>query len=114
MKILIVEDNELQRRIITEFVRDQVDEFVECSDGSGALASYSHHRPDVVLMDLQMTKVDGLEATRKIKKVFSDARIIIVSQWDTPALRKAAGESGAEEYVNKNDLLPLRELLKVK
>ena len=111
MKVLIVEDSEPVRRMIKRFVRGQVDEFIECSDGSQALAHYRQHRPDVVLMDIQMTEVDGFEATRQIKAAFSTARVVIVSQWDTPALREVARESGAEDYICKRNLLPLREVL---
>ena len=112
MKILIVEDNLSMRRMIKEFVQDHVDEFVECSDGSEALNSYVQHHPDLVLMDMKMGRVNGLEATRKIKQAFVEARIVIVSQWDTPALRSAAKEAGAEAYVNKKSLVPLREIIK--
>ena len=111
MKVLIVEDSEPVRRMIKRVLEHQVDEFFECSDGSEALARYQQCLPDVVLMDIKMTKVDGFYATRQIKQIFADARVVIVSQWDTPALRQAAEESGAENYVCKNNLLPLREFL---
>ena len=113
MKVLIVEDSESVRQTIKRVIREQVDEFVECSDGSDALAQYREHHPDIVLMDIKMNRVDGLIATREIKKSFSDARVVVVSQWDTPALREAAKESGAESYICKRNLLPLRHLLKV-
>lgn len=111
MKVLIVEDSESVRQTIKRVIRAQVDEFVECSDGSEALTQYREHHPDIVLMDIQMNRVDGLRATREIKAEFSDARVVIVSQWDTPALREAARESGAEDYICKRNLLPLREVL---
>ena len=111
MKVLIVEDSEEMRRVIKRFVRDQVDEFVECEDGSQAVAAYDKHRPDIVLMDIKMREVDGFEATREIKAAFSDARVIIVSQWDSPAMRETARMAGAERYITKLDLMPLREFL---
>ena len=63
------------------------------------------------MMDLGMKDMDGFAATREIKSMFPDARVIIVSQWDTPALRKAAPESGAQDYVNKKNLNPLRDII---
>jgi DNA-binding NarL/FixJ family response regulator len=53
----------------------------------------------------------GFEATREIKAAFPEARVFIVSQWDSPGLREAARIAGAEDYISKTDLLPLRDLL---
>ncbi len=65
-------------------------------------------------MDLKLKTMDGLTATRQIKASYPDARIIIVSQWDDAALRKEASNAGAEDYVGKSDLLPLRRILAAK
>jgi CheY-like chemotaxis protein len=111
MKILIVEDSEQMRRMIKSFVGDLVEEISQCGDGSQALAAYTEHRPDLVFMDIKMIGMDGLAATGQIKAAFPEARIIVVSQWDSPALRDAALKAGAEGYVWKADLLPLRHIL---
>ena len=112
MKVMIVDDSAEVRRMITSFIGDLVSEFVECSDGCEALAIYAEHRPDLVLMDYQMTGMNGFQATRAIKKDFPDAYIVIVSQWDSAALREAAKDSGADAYINKKSLLPLRDLVR--
>ncbi len=109
---MIVDDSAEVRRMITSFIGDLVSEFVECGDGCEALAAYATHRPDLVLMDYQMTNMNGFDATRAIKKDFPDAHIVIVSQWDSAALREAARDSGADAYVNKKSLLPLRDFLR--
>src|SRR5215475_7477701 len=112
MKVLIVEDCEPVRRMVKSFVEDLVDEFIECGDGREALYVYTQHRPNLVLMDVKMSQVGGFEATRQIKAAFPEARVFIVSQSDSPALREAARAAGAESYISKADLLPLRDLLK--
>jgi len=112
MKVMIVDDSVEVRRMITSFIGDLVSEFVECSDGCEALAIYAEQRPDLVLMDYQMTGMNGFQATRAIKKDFPDAHIVIVSQWDSAALREAAKDSGADAYVNKKSLLPLRDFVR--
>jgi CheY-like chemotaxis protein len=111
MKVLIVEDSEPMRRMIKTFIGDLVEDTVECSDGSEALAAYREHQPDLVLMDLKMAGMDGLAATKQIMECFPEARIVIVSQWEDKALREAARSAGAEAYVGKTDLLPLRGIL---
>ena len=111
MKLMIVDDSEPIRRVIASFLDDLVDEFVECEDGNKALAAYSQHHPDIVLMDIKMKQTDGFEATAEIRKAFPTARIVVVSQWDTPTLREHARESGAEGYVSKANLLPLRQII---
>ncbi|MCM3902720.1 MAG: response regulator transcription factor [Pyrinomonadaceae bacterium] len=111
MKVLIVDDSEPMRRTIKTLIGDLVDEVFECSDGSEVLAAYHEHRPDLVLMDVKMEGVDGLVATRQIKQFFPEARIVMVSQWEDAPLRKAAMLGGAEAYVGKSDLQPLRLIL---
>ena len=59
-----------------------------------AVAAYAEHRPDWVLMDLQMSGLDGIPATRQIVEAFPD-RVLIVTQFEGPQLRQAAGEAGA-------------------
>ncbi|MCM3903204.1 MAG: response regulator transcription factor [Pyrinomonadaceae bacterium] len=111
MIVLIVDDSEPMRRMIKTLINDLVDEVYECSDGNEALAAYHEHIPDVVLMDVKMDGMDGLAATRQIKESFPEARIVMVSQWEDAPLRKAARLAGAEAYVGKADLLPLRCIL---
>ena len=58
-----------------------------------------------------MKQMDGLAATRQIKQQFPEARIVMISQWDEERVRIAAALAGAEAYVGKSDLDPLRMIL---
>ncbi len=111
MKLMIVDDNEQMRRTIRSIVGDLVEEVYECEDGKEAIALYAKRRPDWVIMDLRMKKMDGLEATRRITSLFPDARIAIVTDYDDSDLREAAREAGACQYINKRRLFDLRPLL---
>ena len=111
MKALIVDDSEEVRRMIKAFIVDLIDDFVDCGDGCDALSLYTRHRPDLVLMDIEMKQMDGLTATKQIRTAYPRANVIIVSQWDSPALRTSAARAGASGYINKEDMAPLRALL---
>ena len=114
MKLLIAEDNPQMRLLIRTMVADLVEAVAECGDGEEAIAAYAAQQfsgDDRVLMDLHTPRIDGLEATRRIRAAFPDAYIIIVTQDDDPYWRAAATRAGARGYVLKENLLELRLLL---
>ena len=111
MKLLIVEDNASTRRLIRTIVAGVATQVYECADGAEALASYIAHRPDFVLMDLAMQRMDGITATRQIRASDPTARIIIVTQYDEADLREEAKAAGACGYVRKENLLEVVQLL---
>ncbi len=111
--ILIIEDNATVRQLIKSEVRDLADGFHEGSDGAEALALYRRHKPDWVLMDLEMKQTDGLTATRQIIAAFPQARVCIVTNYDDDFLREEARRAGARGFVVKADLYLLREILTV-
>lgn len=111
MKLLIVEDNPKTRRFLRELLTDLAEVIYECSDGSEAVAAYEAYAPDWVLMDIKMKEVDGIVATRRIKESWPAAQIIIVTDYDNDALREAASEAGAHEYVLKDSLSAVRRIL---
>src|SRR5262249_8281217 len=111
MKVLIVEDSAAMRRTIRSFIEDVAEQVCECTDGREALAAFITHCPDWVLMDLKMRNVDGFAATRQIKAVFPDARIVMVTSFDEQSLRDEARAAGACGYVLKENLRDLAKLL---
>ena len=111
MKILIVDDNARVRWLIKTMIEDLAKQFWECSDGIEALDAYSAMQPDWVLMDIKMDRMDGIVATKRIKAIFTEAKIIIVTDYDDAGLREAAFQAGACGYVIKEDLHSLRQVL---
>jgi CheY-like chemotaxis protein len=112
MKLLIVEDNAGVRRLIRGMVTALTQEIFECSDGLYALGAYCTLRPDFVLMDLEMPQLDGIEATRQIRAADPGARVIILTSHDDAQLRDAAREAGACEYIVKDNLVSLLQVLR--
>lgn len=110
--ILIAEDNSQVRRMIRDLVEDIDSEIIECEDGRGAIEAYDRHHPDFVLMDIHMSPVDGLTATREILSLHPEAKIIAVTQYQDTSTREAARAIGMWAFVSKDDLMSLRSLLR--
>jgi CheY-like chemotaxis protein len=111
MKLLIVEDNPAMRRLIRRMVAGVADDVSECDDGAAACALYGELRPDWVLMDIEMGEVNGLEATRRIKSQYPEARVIIVTNYNDERLRETARRAGAWGYWLKEDLHQFKSML---
>ena len=112
MTVLVVDDNPGVRRVLRRVVLDTASTVWECSDGGEALAAYADLRPDVVLMDVHMSNMDGLAATRQIRELHPEARVVMVTDYDDEDLRKAASEAGACGYTLKQNLTELPGLIR--
>ena len=112
MKILLVDDSRATRameRNILELLGHT--DVVEASDGVEALAAFSEQKPDLVLTDWMMPKMDGLALTRNIRKENTDTPIIIVITGALESRVTEAIEAGANNYIMKPFMM---ELLAVK
>ena len=100
--------------MIRDLIEDIDPSCVECEDGGAAIENYAQYQPDFVLMDVQMTPIDGLAATKQILSQHPGAKIIAVTQHNDASTREAAMSAGAWAFVSKDDLMSLRSLLKQK
>jgi two-component system response regulator DegU len=107
MLIQIVDDSSNMRETIKSVLGGLSAEFIESSDGDEAVQQYASHKPDFVIMDIRMERMDGIAATRAIRGQSPDARVVLVTQYDDNDLRDAASEAGAVGYVLKDDLSAL-------
>ena len=83
----------------------------ECSDGSEAMAAYERLRPEWILMDIDMKHLDGIMATRQITAAHPEAKIMIVTDYNDAHLRRAARDAGASQYIVKENLLDIVDVL---
>jgi len=111
MKYLIIDDNPKMRKIISQIIGLEEDSFKECADGIDASDAYAEYLPDYVLMDIQMKTMDGISATRKLRERFPAARIIIITDYDTPAFRKAAIKAGALAFISKENIIDIKKYI---
>jgi DNA-binding NarL/FixJ family response regulator len=111
MRLMIVDDNEGARELIRLMAAGPDDAICECASAEEAMRTAPLFRPDWVTMDVRMGGVSGLFATRSILAADPNVRIVIVSKYDEPELRRAAAEVGAVGFILKDNLSELRPLL---
>src|SRR5688572_26565297 len=108
IRVLVVDDHPIVRSGLRDLIDGQPDLLViaEAADGEQAIACFREHRPDVVLMDLRMPVMPGVEAIQRIRAEFPEARILALTTYDGDAdIRRALG-AGARGYLLKDMLLP--------
>jgi DNA-binding NarL/FixJ family response regulator len=106
IRVLSVDDHALIREGIGALIANQKDMCLvaEASNGLEAIKQFRSHRPDVVLMDLQMPEMNGIDALIAIRSEFPEARIIILTTFAGDALCKRAMKAGAQAYVLKDNV----------
>jgi two-component system cell cycle response regulator DivK len=116
--ILYVEDNEVNRRLVQDLLKPTSYRLIEAPDGEIGMAMARQERPDLILMDVQLPKVSGIEATRTLRgdPVTANTPIIAITSFALAGDEEKAMAAGATAYMAKpyspRDLLGLiRRLL---
>jgi PAS domain S-box-containing protein len=111
VRILIADDHEVVRRGVRSLLKSRADWEVcgEAVDGRDAVQKAKELKPDVIVMDIGMPHLNGLEAARVIRKEVPHSEILILSQHEASEMRPAALQAGAREYITKSDVA--RDLL---
>jgi DNA-binding NarL/FixJ family response regulator len=110
IRVLVVDDHPPMRMGLVALIKSQpgMDVIAEASDGEEAIEVYDDVRPDVVLMDLRMPGIGGVEAILAIRKKHPDARVIVLSTYDMDEDIHRAIQSGAKSYLLKD--MPIEEI----
>ena len=113
--VLLIEDQEDNRRILRDLLTSAGFEIVEGVDGEAGVAAARAHVPDLILMDIQLPVIDGLEATRRIKArpELRHIPIIAVTSYALSGDEAKAREAGCDDYVTK-PFRPRQLLAKIK
>jgi DNA-binding NarL/FixJ family response regulator len=114
IRVLIADDQALFARMLEALLAD--DEEVEvvghATNGAEAVELADSEEPDVILMDISMPLMDGLEATRQLREHGSDARVVMLTESDLRADTVRARRAGADAYVPKTQIAAgLREAI---
>lgn len=102
-KILIVEDNEINLKLIRTVLKAKGFQLAEARDGEEALKIVDVERPDIILMDIQIPKIDGLEVTRRLREMESHKGkpIIALTAHAMEGDKKKFLEAGCDGYIAK-------------
>lgn len=104
IRVMLVDDQRLMREGLRTLLELEPDLAVvaEASDGASALVIYAQIRPNVVLMDIRMPHLDGVETTRRLCSQWSDARVLILTTFDDDAYVFEGLRAGALGYLLKD------------
>jgi len=100
-KVLVVDDSALSRRNLRQILEAAGYAVEEAADGLIALELYSLDKPDVVLLDLVMKGMYGLEVLIKLRELDADAKVVVVSADIQTSSHTLVEEAGAKAFVNK-------------
>ena len=101
--ILHVEDNELNRKIVRDLLKRTSYQLIEAHDGEAAITAAVEQRPDLILMDIQLPRISGIEATRRLRAEAATATtpIIAITSFALSGDDQRAKEAGASAYLAK-------------
>jgi two-component system cell cycle response regulator DivK len=102
-RILVIEDQEDNRKILRDLLTSADFEVIEAEDGEAGLAAAAAHRPDLILMDIQLPILDGYEATRRLKAnaVLCAVPVIAVTSHALGGDPEKARAAGCDAYFSK-------------
>jgi NarL family two-component system response regulator LiaR len=104
IRVMLVDDHEMVRRGLAVFL-ETVPEFElvgQAANGQEAITLCPEFKPDVILMDLMMPEVDGLEATRQIRNAHPEVQVVVLSTYKDHSLVQETLRAGATGYLLKN------------
>lgn len=100
MKILLIDDSNLSRKILRRALGEE-HHYIEAEDGMAGLESYYLDRPDLVILDLTMPGINGLEVLARLKEFDPETKVVIATADIQDETRRIAGELGALGFLNK-------------
>lgn len=102
-KILIVDDASFMRTLLRDIVKGNglATEIIEASDGIEGVKAYQTQKPDLVTMDVNMPRADGIQALRAILKINPIAKVVMVTSIEQKQIVQDAMKIGARDYIVK-------------
>ena len=101
-KIMVVDDAAFMRMMVKNaLAQGGYTDVIEATDGQDAVKTYTEQKPELVLMDITMPNMDGLEALKKIKEIDSNSQVVMCSAMGQESMVIEAIKSGAKDFIVK-------------
>lgn len=100
-RLLIVDDNEGVRHLVSRWLERAGFLVQEASDGAEAVELVRRNPPDIILADIRMPKIDGIELARIVKSEFPQVKIILMTAYSSPQTIAQAKREGVDDYLEK-------------
>jgi two-component system chemotaxis response regulator CheY len=100
-KVLVVDDSLMSRRIVRGYLESEGHEVTEAKDGLEALELYSVKKPDLVLLDMVMVGMYGIQVLEKLRQIDAKARVIVTTADIQNSTRELAVQAGSSGFVTK-------------
>ncbi len=108
-RVLVVDDDPNVQEILREFLSAKGYEVSKAGDGVEALRKVKEERPHLILLDIQMPKMDGLEVLRRLREIDKEVSVIMITSVNEQEIARKAMELGAFDYIVKPLDLPYLE-----
>ena len=105
LRLMVVDDEADICDFVQNFFKERNFEVIVAYNGREAIDLYSKKRPEIVLLDIRMPKMDGMDALKEIRRIDNKAKIIMVTAVEDSEKAEEAKQHGATEYITKPLLL---------
>ncbi len=100
-KLMIVDDNEGVRHLVSRWLQRAGFSVTQAKDGAEALDLIKKDPPDIILADIRMPKINGLELARMVKREFPNTKVVLMTAYSSPQTIAQAKREGVDDYLEK-------------
>lgn len=105
LRVAVADDHAAMREWLTATLRKEFEVIASVSSGAAALEVVARHDPDVIVLDLAMSPMNGLEVTKALRQAGARTGVVLVTAYDEPELMKVGLDAGAQGFVIKSKVI---------
>ncbi len=106
-KVLIIDDDELMLNALAHNLKNNELKLITTADGPRGIELYRKENPDLVLLDVGLPSISGIEVLKKLKKINSEPKVIIMTGYTSEQMQQEAFLNGAIAFYEKQNMIPI-------